>query len=183
MIMRYLFFTAILISLTFSFPAQISQRLRIYNETSIYLLNDFVEFNKKQKMYDIEEIKFRTTRCFGTCPQFNIEIDKSKNAIFDAIYYNRKNKNDNEIKGKFKAVIKDIDFNNILNLLNIIDFPKLNDNYSIGRRDYPTCFLTITYDNGKIKKITDYGLSGTSELKELYSLMFELRFNQKWEKR
>ena len=132
-------------------------------------------------MYSIEKIEYQTTRCFGTCPQFNIVIDKAKNATFNAQHHNRKDKNEKEIKGKYKTTIKDKDFDEIINLMNDIDFPNLNNNYTIGRKDYPSCFLTITYDNGKVKRIRDYGLSGTSELKELYNLMFELRFNQEWE--
>ena len=146
------------------------------------MVEDFIELNKKQKMYHIEKIEYQTTRCFGTCPQFKIVIDKSKNATFDAQHHNRKDKNEKEIKGKYKATIKDKDFDEIVNFLNDIDFPNLKDNYTVGRKDYPSCFLTITYDNGKLKKISDLGLSGTSGLKKIYNLLFELRFNQEWEK-
>ena len=131
-------------------------------------------------MYNIEKIEYQTTRCFGTCPQFNIVIDKFKNASLDAQHYNIKGENGKEIKGNYKAIIKDKDFEEIVNLLNDINFPNLNDKYNIGRKDYPSCFLTITYDNVKVKKISDYGLSGTTGLKKLYDLLFELRFNQEW---
>ncbi len=182
--MRWLFFIAIfLISLTYISLAQTSTRLKIDERTLIYMFGDFIELNKKQKMYNIEKIEYQTTRCFGTCPQFNIVIDKSKNATFDAQHYNIKDKSGKEIKGKYKATIKDKDFDEIVNLLNDIDFPNLKDNYTIGRKDYQASFLTIIYDNGKVKKIRDYGLSGTTGLKNLYTLMFELRFNQDWEKK
>ena len=40
---------------------------------------------------------------------------------------------------------------------------------------------TVTYDNGKVKSIRDYGLLGTYGLDRVYQLLFELRENQKWE--
>jgi len=181
--MRRLFFIVILIiSLSFISFAQTSTGIKIDKNTLIYLFGNFIEINKKQKMYNIEKIEYQTTRCFGTCPQFNIVIEKSKNATFNAQHHNRKDKNEKEIKGKYKTIIKDEDFDLIVNALNDIDFPNLKDKYTTGHRDTQACFLTITYNEGKVKKIKDYGLSGTLELKNFYNLMFELRFNQKWEK-
>lgn len=133
-------------------------------------------------MYHIEKIDYQTNRCFGTCPQFSILIHKEKNATFDAQHHNRKEKKGKEIKGKFETIIRDKDFIEIINSLIDTDFPNLNDNYSVDWKDDHTCFLTICYDNGKLKRIVDYGLNGTPELKNFYKLMFELRFNQDWKK-
>ncbi|MEN8121444.1 MAG: DUF6438 domain-containing protein [Bacteroidota bacterium] len=181
--MRQLFFSTIfIIPLTFISLTQTATKLNIEKETLFCWSGDFIEFKKKQNMYNIEKIKYQTTRCFGTCPQFYLEIDKLKNATLDAKYHNRKDKKGKEIKGKYNAIIKDKDYDEIVKLLNDINFPNLNDNYAVAAKDYPTCFLTITYNNGKVKKIRDYGLNGTSGLKKLYNLMFELRFNQEWKK-
>jgi len=134
-------------------------------------------------MYSIEKIEYQTNRCFGTCPQFIILIDELKNATFDAQEHNRIDKKGKEIKGKFKTIIRENEFNEIVSSLIATDFPNLNDNYSVGWKDDHTCFLTVSYDNGKLKRIVDYGLNGTPELKKFYQLMFELRFNQDWVKR
>lgn len=142
----------------------------------------FTEFNKNQNMYNIEKIEYQTTRCFGTCPQFNIVIYKSKKATLFAEAFNSKEKKGKEIKGKFYATINERDFNEIFNLLNDIDFPNLKDKYNNGQKDTQACFLMISYENSKFKRISDYGLSGTPELKKFYKLMFELRFNQDWKK-
>jgi len=180
--MRWLFFATIFIISSIAYIALAQTGFKDDKRILIYIPGNSIKLNKKQKMYTIEKIEYQTTRCFGTCPQFNIVIEKSKNATFDAQNDNRLNKDKPEIKGKYKAIIKDINYDEIINLLNEIDFPNLKDNYTIGRKDYQTCFLTITYDNGKLKKIRDLGLSGTPELKKLYELMFWLRFNQEWEK-
>ncbi|WP_419487875.1 hypothetical protein [Chryseobacterium bernardetii] len=82
----------------------------------------------------------------------------------------------------FKSKIKISDFNTIEELLNYINFSKLKDFYSVSSTDNPTSELTITYGNGKTKKIQDYGLAGTYGLKKLYDLLFDLRFNQDWKR-
>jgi hypothetical protein len=61
------------------------------------------------------------------------------------------------------------------------DFETLQDNYAVNWTDDQTAKLKITYDNGKVKSIRDYGLLGTYGLDRVYQLLFELRENQKWE--
>lgn len=146
----------------------------------IFKYGDFVEFNSQPKNYDIEKIEYQTTMCYGTCPQFFISIDKDKSSIFKAQTYNRETRSSKEIKGTFQTTLSDSSFLEIMNLLNYIDFPNLSDNYSVGWTDDQTCTLTITYNNGQVKKIRDYGLIGTYGLDRLYQILFELRFNQEW---
>ena len=141
---------------------------------------DFVEYNSNPKSYSIEKIEYQTTMCYGTCPKFYISILKDKSSIFKAEAYNRELRNPKEIKGVFNTTLSDTSFLEIINLLNYIDFPNLNDNYAVGWTDDQTCTLTITYDNGQTKAIKDYGLIGTYGLDKLYQLLFDLRFNQNW---
>lgn len=49
--------------------------------------------------------------------------------------------------------------------------------------DDQTSSLKITFNNGNIKTISDYGMIGTYGLKILYGKLAELRFNQKWQKK
>ena len=159
------------------------KKSKIIKKTLIYKFGDFIEYNNNPKEYSIEKIEYQTTMCYGTCPQFNIKIDKSKKAIFNAQTYNRKGRKGKEIKGIFKTEIKENDYSEIVQLLNYIDFPNLKDNYYVNWTDDQSCTLTITYNNGKVKKISDYGLIGTFGLDRIYNLMFELRFNQDWKKK
>lgn len=103
-----------------------------------------------------------------------------KSATFKAESYNRRVGNSREIKGVFHTTISDTAFFDIINLLDYIDFPNLEDNYSVGRTDDQTSVLTVTYNNGKVKTIRDYGLVGTFGLDRLYHLFFNLRYNQNW---
>lgn len=146
----------------------------------IYKYGDFIEYNAQPKDYGIEKIEFQTTLCYGLCPKFSVSINKDQSATFNAQMYNLETMNSKEIKGTFSTIIKDSDFSQLVNLLNYIDFPNLKDNYEVSWTDSQTCTLTVTYSNGKVKQIKDYGLIGTYGLDRLYELFFKLRFNQEW---
>ena len=133
--------------------------------------------------YDIERIEYFTSVCFGPCPQFRIEIGKNRDAVYEAIRFNfTKEFNSPSPEGSFKAKINENNFQLILKKLNDMDFPTLEDRYKVQYTDAQTANLKIIYDGGKEKTITDYGMMGTPELKELYQLFLELRENQNWEK-
>jgi hypothetical protein len=157
----------------------------------IFKFGDFIELNSNPKNYEIEKIEYQTTSCFGPCPVFSIEINKDKTGLFKASDYNSeteisiadlrsKTNNSKEIKGTFRAIIKDDSFSDIINLVNYIDFPTLKDDYSVNWTDDQSCILKITYNNGQTKEVEDYGLIGSYGLARLYQLFFELRFNQIW---
>ena len=128
--------------------------------------------------HKIEKIEYSTTRCFGTCPVFSLTINADKSAEWDAKMFNKIN--GEKISGKFHSKINKKEYNEIVILLNEMDFEKLENNYQIEYTDAQSSTLKITYDNGKTKAIQDYGLQGTEELKQLYKILFDLRENQKW---
>lgn len=160
-----------------------------------YKFDDFIEYNPQPKKHSIKQISYGAGPCYGTCPMFKLELNKNKISTFTALAFNFIDDNDPEAaanaignlnKGKnegvFKGQIKPSDFAAIEELLNYIDFPNLNNSYSISATDNPSSTLTIVYNEGKTKKIQDYGLVGTYGLKQLYKTLFNLRFNQDWEK-
>lgn len=131
--------------------------------------------------------------CYGTCPVFTLKLNKSgssefiaENYIFfkhdDPDFEKKSQKAFEKGEGTFKTGIKKADFQNLENLLNYINFPEFRENYAVNWTDSQTATLVITYDDGKIKKVKDYGLSGTYGLKRLYTLLFDMRFNQDWKK-
>ncbi|WP_336959311.1 DUF6438 domain-containing protein [Chryseobacterium contaminans] len=160
-----------------------------------YKFDDFIEYNPLPKKYSIKQIFYEAGPCYGTCPMFKLELNKNKVSKFTALAFNfiddtnpeaaaqaigNLNKGKNE--GVFESQINPSDFSAIEERLNYIDFPKLNNSYSISATDNPSSTLKIIYNTGKIKKIYDYGLAGTYGLKNLYKILFNLRFNQDWKK-
>jgi hypothetical protein len=158
-----------------------SESRRLKQITLVYKFGDFIEENQMPTNHKIEKIEYSTSGCYGTCPIFSLIIYSNKTAKWQAKMYNKIN--DNEVSGNFNSKITKDKYNDIVNLLNYIDFESLKDNYSVSWTDDQTATITITYDNGKVKSISDYGLIGTFGLDRVYQLLFELRDNQKWTKK
>ena len=148
--------------------------------TLIYQFGDFIEENKTPASHKIEKIEYSTTGCYGPCPIFDLTINSDKTAKWKAERYNKIN--NKEVSRNFNSKITEDKYNEIVNLLNYIDFETLQDNYAVGWTDDQSSTLKITFDNGKIKSINDYGLIGTYGLDRVYQLLFALRRNQKWTK-
>jgi hypothetical protein len=148
-------------------------------ERQVFVSGAFIEYNPNPIKYDIQNISYKISHCYGTCPVFEITIDKNKNGKYKAIDYNY-NRSGQEVTGTFNTLIDSKQFTEIENLFDYINFPTLNDEYSDGASDQQTGTFTITYNNGKTKTIEDYALAGTLGLHQLHELFSALRLNQNW---
>lgn len=144
-------------------------------DTLVMKFGEFYEYNAMPDNFKIEEIRFSTSHCFGTCPVFELTIKADGTAKYNAIEYN-------DMKGKFKTVLDTATFNNFLQIINYLKLNSLKDEYSVNWTDDQTSTLEIKFSNGKTKKISDYGMIGTFGLKHLYDQLFALRKTQKWKK-
>lgn len=140
----------------------------------VFKFGGFVEQKAHSEAYKIETISFKTAGCYGTCPVFELEVEANKNAVYKPISFNEKK------KGTYKTVVKQADFDELVGLLNYIDFPSLSDRYSVPWTDDQSAVLTITYDGGKVKTVIDDGLIGTFGLARVYQILFDMRGNQDW---
>lgn len=157
------------------------REFKVIDKTLVWQQVGFAEENINPVEYDIEKIQFATSPCFGTCPIFEIHINKNREAIFLADAYNFSHEFDGPKEKKvFKATLTTETYSKLTDLINYLNFHKLKDNYAVGWTDSASATLIITYNNGKIKKIEDYGQQGTFGLMSLYTYFEELRFNQKW---
>lgn len=167
---------------TYRIPSKLSDTI---STKLIYKHGGFTEYNKQPSNNHIDKIEFKTSGCFGTCPIYQLTINKNRSATFLAEHYNfNKERRNNTFKkeGHFNGEINDTDYKQLLNLLKYINFENLKDEYSVNWTDAQSSTLTITYNNGKTKTIEDYGMIGTYGLKSVYDLLAEMRFNQKWER-
>lgn len=148
----------------------------------VYKFNNFIEYKSEPSKHVIEKIEFAAEPCFGTCPVFQINIDSKRKASFIAQYYNFSSERGAPAEDKyFEGEIGESEYTDIHSILNYIDFPTLNNEYSVGYTDAPGVTLRITYDGGKIKEISDYGQKGSYGLMAIYDIFRELRFNQNWQ--
>lgn len=145
-----------------------------YRDTLIYYLNDFIEYNPQPVTHKIQSIYFKTISCLGHCPIFDMHITSDQVAIYNAV-------EDHLRKGKFKTQLVTKDFRQIINLLNYLNFPQLKDRYETIDLKEPVTELTINYNNGAVKKITDASFEGTKGLALLYNLIIDLRKTQSWQ--
>ena len=153
-----------------------------------YKFGTFVEYNTNPKKYSIESIEYKTEGCYGNCPVFKLIICNDQTATLSAVEFNSLEPNlfeysiSRELKGEFETIIDIKNYKDIIDLLNYLDFPSLENDYYFSATDQPSSQLTIMYDNGKTKIISDYGKKGTHGLVKIYNMISNLRTNQKWNK-
>ncbi|NMH27917.1 DUF6438 domain-containing protein [Flavobacterium silvaticum] len=156
----------------------------IQKKKLVYKYGGFIEYNPNPKKHRIQKILIQVWPCFGKCPFFKMELNADKSACLEAINYNYKvikfPEFSGEIRGVFTTNIKDKDFGGFIDLVNYLDFENLREEYTVMYSDAASVDIEITYDDGKVKKIHDYGTVGTYGLIRLYQITEELRFNQDW---
>ena len=138
------------------------------------------EAQTKDKI-NLSKIIFHSSRCNGTCPRIDLEIDSSKNLFVDREYFKTKSETDKRFSGQFKGVLSQADYNKLFGLLqnsniDTLKFQKsdLMDGVNItiivyynGQRKYLTSpeppkeandlieFLTLLGNNKKLQRTNE----------------------------
>ncbi|QNH61084.1 DUF6438 domain-containing protein [Hymenobacter sediminicola] len=133
----------------------------------------FIEYNPAPERYSVTRVQLETTECYGSCPVFKMQIDRTGDAKYEALEYNK-------LRGRFTGVIDAPHLPELWSLINYLKFRQMKDRYAVRATDQQTATLTVTYADGTIKKIEDYGLEGSLGLIQLYKLLFQLRNTQAW---
>ena len=130
------------------------------------------------------QIEYSAGACFGFCPIFKMTIDSDRTAIFEAERFNFSQDTSSEKKeGTFKGKINETEYHQLIRMLDSLQPKNLKDYYGNKNiSDLPTSYLTVTYQDGSVKTIQDYGKHGTEELEKLYQLFEDLKTNQTWTK-
>lgn len=157
----------------FSYDAKTPVRDEM-TDTLTYNFNAFIEQNKHVANQHIKYLILRSGPCFGACPIQEIDIYKTGEARYLA---GRSKK-----QGTFHSKINQVRLDSLVSLINYINIAQLNDNYAVSWTDFPTCYLTVAFDDGSLKKITDYGERGTFGLRALYDMVWGFIPSQKWSK-
>lgn len=161
------------VNLPFVFDDNIEKYVKL--DTLTYKYDSFIELNEKVIIDNkIKSIAIERDYCFGTCPVFKLIINKNGLAEFDGIAHTK-------FKGKSVKQVDLKKINEMLELLNYIEIKKLEDYYSVNYTDAPTAILEVFFEDGSVKKIKDYGLSGTYGLCTLYSKLTKIGTETKWE--
>ena len=128
------------------------------------------KYHKPNNQSKIKEINFSTTRCFGSCPVFEIKLDSDSLLEYNGIMFTN-------FKGKTTKKLELKEFNSLIGLVEYADIKKLDDSYSVNWTDDQTVKLKVVFENGDTKEIQDYGLMGTINLQAIYNKLFEISQN------
>ena len=125
----------------------------------------------------ISLITISRTPCFGTCPTYTLQIDKNCVATLDAVDHLS-----NGLKGWYKTNLPEKEWIKLVKKLEHMNYNDMQDSY--GNRnisDLPYVNTSITFADGNLKKVNDYGARGTEELSELYAYIDVLIGKLDWE--
>ena len=121
---------------------------------SVFMLSCATQ--KSQHKYST--VEYKAGACFGSCPIFTITINPDRTAIFEAEHFNfsktfSKGEFDKPREGTFTGIIKESDYQKLIQLLDGLKVKSLNEKY--GNRnvtDMATCYLTVKFADGTTAK-------------------------------
>jgi hypothetical protein len=107
------------------------------------------EFNRDQSIV-FEKIVYHTTRCYGSCPTIDMEINNDKSIYLEGEFYKSRGYGKDSIRtGQFIGKLSDTVFNELVNLLQTCNLRTLTFPEKHGA-DAPVTTLIIYY-NGQRK--------------------------------
>ena len=151
---------------------------------TLLALSLLVMCTSQKNLDKITAVEYKSGACFGFCPIYKMEINADKTAIFEAERFNfSRDTHSQENEGNFKGTIAAEKYSELMEKFAALKAKNLKNFYGNKNvTDLPTAYLTITYADGSIKKIEDYGKRGTPELQKLYEFFDDLRTSQNWTK-
>ncbi len=134
-------------------------------DTLVYKYGGFIEKQTTFTKYDISEIEYHVSSGWsGISPISKLKISSKGTASFETI------SNDSSKVFRDREVNTEI-VKSILDLMQYMSIYKLRNKYLVNWTDATTMFLKITFRDGSIKEIEDYGMIGTFGLSQLYQLL------------
>jgi hypothetical protein len=94
-------------------------------------------------------INLERTGCFGTCPQYSIEVSGDGFVTYDGSWYAK-------YCGQWRGTIPESSVRELISQFRAADYFRLNREYSINATDLPTYTTAIAFDN-VAKCVADYG--------------------------
>ncbi|WP_312075881.1 hypothetical protein [Chryseobacterium sp.] len=135
--------------------------------------NELVEYTDNIKKHNIEKIVFTQNGGYSPSRIYQLTLTENSTKLHSDYYKN--------LEGDFSGKHYN-EFQKLSKYLNDIDFPKLSARYSDGCCDHSSVETEIVYNNGKSKKIFDYGEKGTLGLVKFYEMIKKIAETENWQK-
>lgn len=146
-------------------------RQHLQTDTLIYQFDGFAEYNAKPPLLAVNSVYIKTYGAWMETPAFELTLKRNGQALYESHEFKAK-------KGVQTGKITDQQFKKLVDLMSYININKLQDHYAVNWTDDQTVILTITFADGSVKSIEDYGQKGSFGLSHLYGLLFALRSNE-----
>ncbi|GEM_PF-3459926 len=104
---------------------------------------------EKQDKFVFEKIIFHSSRCFGTCPRIDLEIDSNQNVYVSREFFKTKGETEIEYSGQFRGSLEHNDYKKLITLLGAANLHNLNFP-NVTCCDAPIITI-IVYFNGQRK--------------------------------
>jgi hypothetical protein len=117
----------------------------------VYRNGDFIEYNPNYQKYSIEKIFLRKSTCDGYCKPYCLYVYPNRNVLF--FEFTERDYDYIFEESKF-SVVDSASYENIIDLLNYLDFPNYDKKPLRILQGVSFYYLTITYNNGLTKHIT-----------------------------
>lgn len=147
--------------------------LQCQMDTLVFAQTRFIPYNAHPGRPDFQKLVFSTTRCYGRCPVFKVEIDRNRLARYEAIEFPSKT-------GVLKTTIDPKSHQDLWALLGYINFMQIPGNQHHLNIDLSTYTLTVTDAAGHTKTIQDSDLTRNPGLHQIFDLLLRLPDTQSW---
>ncbi|MGV3611568.1 MAG: DUF6438 domain-containing protein [Fluviicola sp.] len=121
---------------------------------------------KQKNQFDYRVITFGSSGCFGTCPSFNVEIDRSGKILYEGFYFVEK-------EGKYRGERNDLFYNILKDKLKYIHFKTLKKEYKAPWTDDQTVVLIVETED-QVYSTSAYGAyQEPAELRVVFQYIFD----------
>lgn len=145
-------------------------------DTLVYAFNDLIE-RRVPAAYNIKKIKYCV---FGGMDPIGFQLRITRDSIVLLSEPSMTVRIPVDNGGVFTAEIDTGTISSIFYLLNYMHFSELEKRYQVHRTDQLTGEVRVTFEDGSVKEVSDWGLAGTHGLSILHDLFFQLREKQHW---
>lgn len=143
-------------------------------DTLQYFNTGFINFSNKKIFKKVKEISYFTSSSWASRLRKKIWISEAGFGKMEGCSFM-------DSLFTYAPVFSKKNLKPFWTLVNAANTYNLEDNYSINNTsDLSTAYLTITYSDGTVKKIEDYGMYGNFSLRLIYSYLHKLMSEENW---